>query len=114
MTQSPQGETQEVRTPQVALHDHPEQHQYTTADGAEAFVQYTRVGGTLVLRHTEVPAHLAGRGVATAVLRAVFEDVRARGLHIKPICPFAVAFARGHPEFTGLLSPQARATLGPH
>lgn len=115
MTQIPQIETPEGLAHQVVLRDHPEKHQYTAAlgaDGAEAIVQYTRVGTTLLIRHTEVPDHLSGHGFGTAVMRAVFDDARARGLLITPFCPFASAFVRRHPEYADLVSRHARATLG--
>lgn len=115
MTHSPQQSTSVVFGRQLALRDHPERHRYTVAlgaEGAEAVVKYTRLGDTLLIRHTEVPAHLAGQGVGTAVMRAVFEDARARSLHVTPMCAFSSAFVRRHPEFADLVRPHARAALG--
>jgi predicted GNAT family acetyltransferase len=57
----------------------------------------------ITLTHTEVPPALGGCGVGSALVRGVFEEVRARGLKVAPKCPFVSAVMGRHPEFNDLL-----------
>jgi predicted GNAT family acetyltransferase len=73
-------------------------------DGEIAFVEYGHDGGHLVLKHTEVPRTLAGRGIGSILVRSVLEDIRHRGLTIVPECEFVAAFIQRHPEFADLVA----------
>lgn len=73
-------------------------------DGATAFAHFRMRGETLVLTHTEVPVHLEGRGHGAALMRAILEDVRARGEKIVPLCSFALDYMRRHPDASDLLA----------
>ena len=64
---------------------------------------YRKRDDVVTLIHTEVPAHLEGRGLGEQLVAGVLEDVRAGGLHIVPLCPFVVAFLRRHPEHGDLV-----------
>ncbi len=69
-----------------------------------AFVSYrTMPGGDLYLLHTETPAALRGRGIATGLARGVLEIIRARGQKIRVGCEFLIDFMRRNPEFNDLL-----------
>lgn len=72
--------------------------------GGKAFAHFRMRGDTLVLTHTEVPVHLEGRGHGSALMRAILDDVRARGEKLVPLCSFAVAYMRRHPETQDLLA----------
>ena len=73
-------------------------------DGEIAFVDYARDGDYLVLKHTEVPQVLAGRGVGSILARSVLEDARRRGLMIVPECEFIAAFIKRRPEFADVVA----------
>jgi uncharacterized protein len=73
-------------------------------EGGEAFALYRLAGGVMTFTHTEVPAHLRGRGLGSRMMRAVLEDVRAQGLKVVPRCPFVASFIASHPEFADLLA----------
>ena len=53
--------------------------------------------------HTEVPEALAGRGVASKLIRGALEMVRAQGLKVVPQCPFVAAYMGKHPEYDDLI-----------
>jgi uncharacterized protein len=53
--------------------------------------------GSLVLDHTEVPALLRHRGVATRLARTALEFARDHQLVVVPVCPFVVAYLHQHP-----------------
>lgn len=63
-------------------------------DDATAFLEYKRGPIGLTLVHTEVPEHLRGRGLGTALVNAAVEHGRAEGLRIIAECAFAKAVLR--------------------
>jgi hypothetical protein len=63
-------------------------------DDATAFLDYKRGPIGLTLVHTEVPEHLRGRGLGTALVKAAVEHGRAEGLRIIAECAFAKAVLR--------------------
>lgn len=73
-------------------------------DGAEAEMTFSKVGESqIIIDHTGVPDAFRGQGVgARLVLRAV-EDARTAGKTIIPLCPFAAAQFRRHPEWADVL-----------
>jgi len=72
-------------------------------DGLPARLDYRLDGTVMLIHHTEVPAQLEGRGIAAALTAAAFEHARREGLRIAPLCSYARAWARRHPEFADLL-----------
>ena len=52
----------------------------------------------IVLTHTEVLDGFAGQGIGSRLVRAVFADLRERGIAVIPKCPFVVAWLQKHPE----------------
>ena len=86
------------------LTDNITRHRYETkVDGAVAFVEYRLDADRAVLVHTEVPQALSGRGVGSAIARAVLDDARARGLRVVPECPFIADFMGRHPDYASLV-----------
>jgi predicted GNAT family acetyltransferase len=71
-------------------------------DGATAVLLYRRDGNVLTLHHTETPAHLRGRGIASQLVRGALDQVRAQGMKVRPRCGFVAAFMSAHPEFDEL------------
>jgi hypothetical protein len=72
--------------------------------GAIAFIDYRIDADRLVLVHTEVPEILSGRGVGSAIARAVLDNARARGLRVVPECEFVAGFIRRHPDYAALVA----------
>jgi uncharacterized protein len=52
-----------------------------------------------------VDPHFEGKGVGAALVQGVLDDVRARGLKVRPCCPFVAAYIRRHPEYEDLVAP---------
>jgi predicted GNAT family acetyltransferase len=69
---------------------------------------YRRVGRTLHMVHTEVPAQARGRGVAGQVVAAALDYAEASGLTVMPMCSYVRGYFRRHPERQGLLAPGSR------
>ena len=65
--------------------------------------------GLIIIDHTEVPAAFRGQGVGQALVARGVADARAAGKKILPLCPFAAAQFRRHPEWADLLQPRKGA-----
>lgn len=75
----------------------------TTIDGHLCVADYALAGATLTLHHTEVPAALAGRGVAAALVAQALAHARRQGWRVRPTCSYVAAYMQRHPETLDLL-----------
>jgi hypothetical protein len=66
-------------------------------------IQYATEPGTVVLVHTEVSPTVEGEGLGSRLVSGALDDIRARGLEVVPLCPFAAAYIRRHPEYADLV-----------
>ena len=72
--------------------------------GAEAEMTYTRAGERLmIIDHTGVPDAFRGQGAGARLVTRAVEDARAAGIRITPLCPFAAAQFKRHPEWHDVL-----------
>lgn len=85
-------------------HDHDAARFVATVDGHEAEVDYEREGDTMAITHTLVPEPIGGRGIAGDLTRAAFDYARREGLRVRPLCSYAEAWSRRHPEYGDLLA----------
>jgi predicted GNAT family acetyltransferase len=69
-------------------------------------------GGTMTLPHTEVDPSVGGRGIGTAMVAAVLEAARERGLHVLPYCSFVRHYIQQHPETLDLVAEDDRPHFG--
>ena len=74
-------------------------------DGHTNVLTYREAAGRVTLIHTEVAPELRGRRIADALARAALDDIRRRGLQVRPLCPFVQAFMKRHPEYADLVAP---------
>ena len=88
----------------MSVTDNPARSRYELdLAGEVAFATYRLGPGEVVIPYTEVPRHLRGQGIGSALVRGVLEDIRAKGLKVVPRCGFVAAFIRDNPEFRDLL-----------
>jgi predicted GNAT family acetyltransferase len=65
---------------------------------------FTRIGEhQIIIDHTGVPDAFRGQGVGLSLVRRAVEDARSAGKTIIPLCPFAAAQFRRHPEWADVL-----------
>ena len=83
-------------------HDADGQRFSTVVEGVEAHVEYQRVGPVLTILHTIVPPAIGGRGIAAGLVRAAMDFARTAGLKVDPVCSYAQAWLRRHPEYGDL------------
>jgi predicted GNAT family acetyltransferase len=73
-------------------------------DGALAGVcEYDLTPDTIVFLHTVVAQKYEGQGVGGAIARYALDDARARGLHVRALCPFIRGWMERHPEYSDLV-----------
>ncbi|HPU52674.1 MAG TPA: GNAT family N-acetyltransferase [Burkholderiaceae bacterium] len=91
-------------TPADVVH-RPELNRFElTVDTRLCRADYQLDGKVMNVHHTEVPPALEGRGLAAVLVQAVFDHAEANGLTVRPLCSYVRAWARRHPEVTGLLA----------
>ena len=89
----------------MTVTDRPSELRYEIeVDGEVAgFLLYRVEPGVLELVHTDVDPKWEGKGVGAALVQGALDDVRARGLKVRPFCPFVRAWLRRHPEYEDLV-----------
>lgn len=72
--------------------------------GEEAEMTFTNVGDDqVIIDHTGVPDAFRGKGAGVALVAQAVEYFRASGRKVIPLCPFAAAQFRRHPEWSDVL-----------
>lgn len=64
-----------------------------------AKVEYKKKDDKIYLTHTEVPSELEGKGFASALAKAVLEEVSRLNITLVVVCPFIAAYIDRHPEW---------------
>lgn len=74
-------------------------------EGHQGELTYTRpVDGQMSVNHVGVPPPLENRGLGAKLVARAVEEARKDGLKIRPVCPFAAAMFRRHPEWRDVLA----------
>lgn len=71
---------------QIALED----YEFFTTSQGEKGIEY---------KHTEVPKELGGQGIAGYLVKYILDDAAAKGLRVKPTCPYVKSYIDKHPEY---------------
>ncbi|HEY0297385.1 MAG TPA: GNAT family N-acetyltransferase [Bordetella sp.] len=72
-------------------------------DGHLCELDYRLDGNRMAILHTGVPPQVGGRGIAADLTRAALDLARSRGWQVLPLCSYAAAYLRRHPEYADLL-----------
>ena len=83
-------------------HDQAGQRFRTQVDGVACVLEYTERAGVMTITHTEVPAEVGGRGIASALVQAAMDTARANGWKVNPACSYSGAWMARHPEYQDL------------
>ncbi|MEO6031639.1 MAG: GNAT family N-acetyltransferase [Burkholderiaceae bacterium] len=83
----------------------PQVSEFQTADDAgRGVLRYRLAGDVMNIVHTEVAPELRGHGIAGALMQAALTHARAQALKVRPLCSYASAYMRRHPETQDLLA----------
>ena len=85
----------------MTIRDNADELRYELEEDGEVrgFIQYRPDDGVITLVHTDVDPKWEGHGVGSALVQGTLDDLRARGLKVRPLCPFVAAYIRRHPEY---------------
>ena len=85
------------------VRDNKSRHRFELdVEGGTAFANYHLTSDSIVITHTETPASLRGRGIASELVKGALELIRADGLKVVAGCGFVVDYLQKHPEFADL------------
>jgi predicted GNAT family acetyltransferase len=74
----------------------------TYIDGKLSKLDYIQDGKNFVITHVGVDPALRGQGVAGKIVEAGLEYARENSFRVIPMCSYAAAYIRKHPEYAEL------------
>ena len=80
----------------------PEQRFETWVDGYLSKLDYIQDGKNFVITHVGVSPELRGQGIAGRIVQVGLEYAKERSLRVVPMCSYAAAYIRRHPEYAEL------------
>ncbi len=92
--------------PEIQLQDTGSKGRYflRSPAGEMAEMTFTKIGDhQIIIDHTAVPDAFRGQGAGLRLVTRAVEDARSAGKTIIPLCPFAAAQFRRHPEWADVL-----------
>ncbi len=72
-------------------------------DGEVAYLEYSMTGNVLTLIHTEVPAKLRGKGLASSLAETALQWARENSLKVDILCPSVQEYVGNHSEYADLV-----------
>lgn len=88
----------------AVVHNEKAQRFEMEIDGLRPILTYRRFPDRIHFIHTEVPAPLEGKGLATKLARAALDFARTNHLRVVPVCRYVASFLRKHSEYQDLVS----------
>ncbi len=79
---------------------------------AVAHMDYERIEDGLLVPHTVVPPAFEGRGVGSALAKAMLAFAKQEGMLVLPTCPFFAGYLSKHPEYKDQVHPRFFNELG--
>jgi uncharacterized protein len=88
-------------------HNPDEKRFETVIDGKLSKLDYIQDGRNFVITHVGVHPELRGGGVAGKIVQTGLEYAREHSFRVIPMCSYAAAYIRKHPEYAELTKQQA-------
>ncbi len=87
----------------LAVIHNPEQNRFETwIDGNLSKLDYIQDDKNFVITHVGVHPSLRGQGVAGRIVEVSLAYAKENSLRVVPMCSYAAAFIRRHPEYAEL------------
>lgn len=90
--------------PTVRKVDAQSRYELVVDDQIVGIADYRIVGDVVVMPHTEIAAHLRGRGYGETLVQGALDDVRAQGRTVVPQCWFVAGFIEQHADYGDLVA----------
>ena len=84
------------------IHNASEKRFETWVDERLSKLDYIQDGRNFVITHVGVHPELRGHGLAGKITQVSLEYARENGLRVVPMCSYAAAYIRKHPEYVEL------------
>lgn len=90
----------------ITVADNPAAERYEiTVDGERAgFVTYRLAPGVITFLHAEIDPARERHGLGSRLVGDALDDARARGLSVRPVCPFVAWFVETHEAYQDLVA----------
>jgi len=84
------------------------EHRFETwIDGYLSKLDYIQDGKNFVITHVGVSPELRGQGIAGKIVQVGLEYAKERVFRVVPMCSYAAAYIRRHPEYAELTKQKA-------
>ena len=87
-------------------HDQAARRFETTVNGTHCLLDYTLADGVascvMTITHTDVPADVGGRGIASVLVQAAMDAARKQGWKVMPACACADVWMQRHASYHDL------------
>jgi len=88
---------------QIKIVHNPDENRFeVTIDGNLSKMDYIQNGRNFVITHVGVDPSLRGQGVAGKIVEAGLSYARRNSFRVVPMCSYAAAYIRRHPEHAEL------------
>ena len=93
----------EIDLEQIKVVHNPGENRFeTTINGKLSKMDYLQNGSNFVITHVGVHPDLRGQGVAAKIVDAGIEYAKENSFRVVPMCSYAAAYFRRHPELAEL------------
>jgi predicted GNAT family acetyltransferase len=89
----------------VVENDELRRYELIAAGTTVGTLDFRLLGRRRVLGHTEIATDQRGRGLGTALIKAVLDDLITTGVRVTNYCPAVEHFLQGNPEYVVVLDP---------
>ena len=88
------------------VHNEAEKRFEVWIEGNLSKLDYIQDGKNFVITHVGVSPELRGQGIAGKIVQVGLEYAKERSLRVVPMCSYAAAYIRRHPEYAELTRQQ--------
>ena len=98
----------EINLEQLQITHNPDEKRFETWIGDKlSKLDYIQDGKNFVITHVGVHPDFRGQGVAGKIVQVGLEYAREHTLRVVPMCSYAAAYIRRHPEYADLTKQHA-------
>lgn len=93
----------DIKLNELEVTHNPDKKRFETyIDEKLSKLDYIQDGKNFVITHVGVHPDLRGQGVAGRIVQTGLEHAKENGLRVVPMCSYAAAYIRRHPEYAEL------------